>query len=75
MLLSLWRVYMIIFTEKENEVLRYLVKGLNNKEIGERMFVTSHTVKAHIASILRKLNVTNRTEAVYVIMKDKLIDI
>ena len=66
---------MIHFTEKEYEVLRYLVKGLNNKEIGGKMFVTSHTVKAHIASILRKLNVTNRTEAVYVIMKDKLIDI
>ena len=62
------------FTEKEYEVLKYLIKGFNNKEIAKKMFVTSHTVKAHISSILHKLNVSNRTEAVYVVLTNKLLD-
>ena len=62
------------FTEKEFEVLKYLVKGLNNKEISEKMYITQHTVKAHIASILRKLGVSNRTEAAYVVLKNNLIN-
>ena len=65
---------MINFTEKEYEVLRYLITGLNNKEISKKMFVTNHTVKAHISSILHKLNVSNRTEAVYVVLTNNLLD-
>ncbi len=62
------------FTEKEYEVLKYLIKGLNNNEISEKMFVTNHTVKAHISSILHKLNVSNRTEAVYVVLTNNLLN-
>ena len=68
------RDFMINFTEKEYEVLRYLITGLNNKEISKKMFVTNHTVKAHISSILHKLNVSNRTEAVYVVLTNNLLD-
>lgn len=51
------------FTEREKEVLCLLLKGLNNKQISERLFISNHTTKAHIASIYKKLNVTNRVQA------------
>lgn len=66
---------MIKFTAKENELLQYLVKGMNNKDIAEKMFTTTHTVKAHITSIMKKLNVTNRTAVVYEAIKNKIVDI
>ena len=50
-------------TEREKEVLSLLVQGLSNNEISERLFVSSHTVKAHVANILSKLSVTDRVQA------------
>lgn len=63
-----------MLTPKELEVLILVAKGLSNSEIGEKIFVTSHTVKAHISSIIRKLGVANRTEAIYVAMKKHYIE-
>lgn len=60
-------------TERELEVLRQLVQGLNNREIAERLFVSRSTVKYHISSILSKLNVSNRSEAIALALKYKLI--
>lgn len=60
---------------KELEVLKYLVMGFINKQIAEKMCITHYTVKAHISSIMYKLNVTTRTEAAYVAIKNKIIDI
>jgi len=65
---------MVNLTGKEIEVLFWVAKGLNNNEIGEKIFITSHTVKAHISSIIRKLGVSNRTEAIYVAMKNHIIE-
>ena len=57
------------FTElssRENDVLEELGKGLSNAEIAKNLFVTEHTVKKHISSILSKLELNNRTEiAIY----------
>lgn len=50
-------------TAREKEVFQYLGKGLSNKEIGTILFISEHTVKKHISSILSKLNIGNRTEA------------
>lgn len=50
-------------TEREKEILSLLVQGLSNNEISERLFVSSHTVKAHVANILSKLSVTDRVQA------------
>ena len=60
---------------KELEVLNYLVIGLVNKQIAEKMCITSSTVKAHVSSIMNKLNVTTRTGAAYVAIKNKIIKI
>lgn len=51
-------------TSRELEVLRLLMRGLQNKEIARELVVTERTVKFHVSAILRKLNAGNRTEAV-----------
>ncbi|MFW6640351.1 response regulator [Nocardiopsis algeriensis] len=50
-------------TPRETEVLKLLARSLNNREIGERLFITENTVKNHVRSILEKLQVHSRTEA------------
>ena len=50
-------------TAREEEVLALLSAGLTNAEIGDRLFVSMGTVKAHIGTILLKLGVRNRVEA------------
>jgi len=49
---------------REVEVLRWMAEGLGNKEIADRLGISDHTVKFHISSILAKLGVGSRTEAV-----------
>lgn len=50
-------------TEREKEVLGLMVHGLSNTEISERLIVSTHTVKAHVANILSKLSVSDRVQA------------
>lgn len=54
---------MDIFTERERDVLYLLLLGLNNKEISDKLFISNHTTKAHVASIYKKLGVSNRVQA------------
>ncbi len=50
-------------TEREYEILRYIARGSNNREIGEALFITEGTVKNHVSSILSKLSLRDRTQA------------
>lgn len=50
-------------TEREREILRYVARGDNNREIGEALFITEGTVKNHVSSILGKLSLRDRTQA------------
>jgi len=50
-------------TEREAETLRLLAHGKTNQQISQELFVTLKTVEKHVANILRKLGVKNRTEA------------
>jgi DNA-binding NarL/FixJ family response regulator len=49
-------------TDREKEVLKMLVSGLSNKEIGAPLGIVERTVKAHIAKMMRKVGVHNRIE-------------
>lgn len=51
-------------TERELEVLQLIAEGLTNPEVGERLYLTANTVKAHARTIYSKLGVNNRTQAV-----------
>ena len=50
-------------TEREVEVLRLLAAGLSNREIGERLYISTNTAANHIRSILLKTGAANRTQA------------
>lgn len=61
-------------TEREREVLVYMIQGLNNRQIGERLVISGSTVKNHVSSILSKLNTTSRTQAVALAVEHKIIE-
>lgn len=60
-------------TEREREVLALMVEGLNNREIGERLVISSATVKNHVSNILSKLGTSSRTQAVAQAVENKLL--
>jgi len=60
-------------TERERDVLRLMVDGLNNAEIAERLVVSPSTVKFHIGNIFSKLGVDNRVSAVTLAFQRKLV--
>lgn len=55
---------LLLLTPRQRETLVYLCQGLSNKEIGLRLGLAEITVKIHISSIFRALDVVNRTQAV-----------
>jgi NarL family two-component system response regulator LiaR len=60
-------------TEREREVLSLMIEGLNNTQIAGRLTVSPSTIKSHVSSILSKLGVASRTEAVTLALRHKLI--
>jgi DNA-binding NarL/FixJ family response regulator len=62
-------------TPRELQVLEQMAKGLANKEIGDVLKITEHTVKDHLKNILAKLRVADRTEAVTVALQRGIIQL
>jgi NarL family two-component system response regulator LiaR len=62
-----------LLTQREREILKLMVEGLNNSEIAGRIFVSLSTVKYHVSNILSKLGVDNRVAAITQAIQRKLV--
>lgn len=67
--------YNVSLTDREKEVLSLIVEGKSNKEIATVLAITIHTAKAHVATIIQKLSVDDRTQAAVKALRDGLIHI
>lgn len=70
---SLQACQAIHLTEREQEVLNWLVQGASNEEIAQHLYITVATVKAHLTAIFEKLAVTSRTQAIVKALKLGLV--
>ncbi len=62
-------------TRREREVLEWMVRGLSNRSIAEKLHVTERTVKFHVGNILGKLGARSRVEAVRIAIEKGLVDV
>ena len=62
-------------SEREKEVLSLVIEGKTNPEIAEILFISIHTVKAHVCSIIEKLKANGRTNAAVLGIKYGIVDI
>ena len=49
-------------SDRELEVLRLIAEGCSNREIGERLFISQHTVAYHLRKVFSKLGITSRSQ-------------
>ena len=61
-------------SDREREVLALMTKGVSNREIGERLYISSSTVKNHVSNILSKLGAVSRTQAVAMAVEQHLVE-
>ena len=59
---------------RDIEVLKLVADGMSNEEIAEKLFISKNTVKNHIAGIISKLAVKDRTQAAVFVLKNKMFD-
>lgn len=65
---------MIKLTDQETTILQHIVHGYNNLQISKSTYISVHTVKAHISSIFKKLGAKNRANAVYIALKNNIVN-
>lgn len=61
-------------TEREKEILLHLIAGLTKQQIGDKLFISFHTVNTHLKNIYGKLHVNTRTGAVSKVYKENLLN-
>jgi len=61
-------------TSREHEIIREIANGLLNREIGERLHISERTVKNHVSSILKKLDLNDRTQVAMFAVKHKMVE-
>jgi len=60
-------------TEREQQVLKFVVMGKSNSEIAEELVISVHTAKAHVCSILQKMSVDDRVQAAVKAVREGLV--
>lgn len=69
-----WQVAQSLhLTEREQQVLHWLVQGASNEKIAQHLYITVATVKAHLTAIFEKLGVNSRTQAIVKALKLGLV--
>jgi DNA-binding NarL/FixJ family response regulator len=63
-----------LLTPREIQALALLVEGLSNKQIARRLGVSENGAKRHVASVLAKMNCSNRTVAAALVVREGLLD-
>jgi DNA-binding NarL/FixJ family response regulator len=66
---------MVVLSDREQEVLLLICKGLSNQEIAEQLFISKRTVDHHRASLLTKTNTRNAASLVIYAIKNKMIEV
>ncbi|HNW25625.1 MAG TPA: LuxR C-terminal-related transcriptional regulator [Candidatus Gastranaerophilaceae bacterium] len=61
-------------TKREFEVLNLVTLGKSNTEIAKELAISSHTIKAHVCSILHKMSVEDRVQAAVKAVREGLVD-
>jgi DNA-binding NarL/FixJ family response regulator len=64
---------LVLLSAREEEVLKLLATGETNRQIAARLFISEETVKSHVAAILRKLEVSDRTRAAVLAVRAGLV--
>ena len=64
-----------VLTDREEEVLRLVAKGLTNRQVGVRLFISAKTVSVHMSNVLGKLAVSGRAQAVAVAHQRGLLEV
>jgi NarL family two-component system response regulator LiaR len=62
-------------TDREIEIMKWAARGLSNKELSEKLFISLRTVKAHMTNIFNKLGCSSRTDAIIKGLKQGFIDL
>ncbi|CAN5363357.1 response regulator transcription factor [soil metagenome] len=65
---------MFVLSDREQEILDLVAKGMRNKEIATSLCIAEKTVKNHVSNILKALQVNSRTEAAMKAVKNRLVD-
>ncbi len=62
-------------TPRELEICKYIAEGKKNCEIAKILFLSEHTIKTHVSTIIANLGAVNRTQVAYILGRENIIKI
>ena len=62
----------IELTPRERKILKLIILGYENNEIASKLYVSTHTVKFYVSSVIKKLGAKNRTHAAYLALQQNI---